>query len=339
MDVETSGAIEQLGRRIDALEVSLRSEFRAGFAKLGSRFDGLEPRFDGLESRFDTMESGLEARFAENRRHTDVLFESLRDDIRMLAEAFATLSAKRTPTEGNCPDSGVNEGRSLRRRLHAHLSRADVSRRRVSGLLRALRHGRRPAKFAARGRQRRAAPQQPRRCVRSGDLHRLHESHHRADGRARTAGRRVFAGDLREWAACQHFELYDDVPAVLRSCRQAGLRIGLISNTHRCLASFQSHFELQGLISATVSSSDHGFMKPHPSIFSAALQLLGVAPAEAVMVGDSLRQDVEGALRAGMRGDSAEPRRQCRARRYRRRASAGDTLASRAPGSGHWIIG
>lgn len=95
MDVETSGAIEQLGRRIDALEVSLRSEFRAGFAKLGSRFDGLEPRFDGLESRFDTMESGLEARFAENRRHTDVLFESLRDDIRMLAEAFATLSAKR----------------------------------------------------------------------------------------------------------------------------------------------------------------------------------------------------------------------------------------------------
>jgi len=40
------------------------------------------------------MESGLEARFAESRRHTDVLFESLRDDIRMLAEGFATLSAK-----------------------------------------------------------------------------------------------------------------------------------------------------------------------------------------------------------------------------------------------------
>jgi hypothetical protein len=88
MDFETSGAIEQLGRRIDALEGSLRSEFRAGLAKLGSRFDG-------VESRFDTMESGLEARFAESRRHTDVLFESLRDDIRMLAEAFATLSAKR----------------------------------------------------------------------------------------------------------------------------------------------------------------------------------------------------------------------------------------------------
>lgn len=118
----------------------------------------------------------------------------------------------------------------------------------------------------------------------------------------------------REWAACQHFELYDDVPAVLRQLADAGLRIGLISNTHRCLASFQSHFELQGLISATVSSSDHGLMKPHPSIFTAALHLLGVKAPDAVMVGDSVRQDVEGALGVGMRavllnrGDTAAPR-------------------------------
>jgi HAD superfamily hydrolase (TIGR01662 family) len=104
-----------------------------------------------------------------------------------------------------------------------------------------------------------------------------------------------------EWAACQHFELYDDVPEVLRQLTAAGVRIGLISNTHRCLASFQSHFELQGLISATVSSSNHGLMKPHPSIFAAALQLAGVEATDAVMVGDSVRQDVQGALRAGMK--------------------------------------
>jgi len=117
-----------------------------------------------------------------------------------------------------------------------------------------------------------------------------------------------------EWAACQHFELYDEVPAVLRELATAGVRIGLISNSHRCLASFESHFELHGLISATVSSSEHGFMKPHPSIFSAALQLVNVAAGDAVMVGDSVRQDVEGALRAGMRavllnrGDRPAPR-------------------------------
>ncbi len=104
-----------------------------------------------------------------------------------------------------------------------------------------------------------------------------------------------------EWAACRHFELYDDVPDALRQLAGAGIRIGLISNSHRCLASFQSHFELQGLISGTVSSSEHGFMKPHPSIFAAALQLVDVAPGDAVMVGDSVRQDIEGALRAGLR--------------------------------------
>src|SRR5471032_3075402 len=117
-----------------------------------------------------------------------------------------------------------------------------------------------------------------------------------------------------EWAAFQHFELYDDVPDVLREIAAAGLRIGLISNSHRCLASFQSHFELQGLIAATVSSSEHGLMKPHPSIFAAALHLVDVPAAAAVMVGDSVRQDVEGALGAGLRavlmhrGDDEHPR-------------------------------
>jgi putative hydrolase of the HAD superfamily len=104
-----------------------------------------------------------------------------------------------------------------------------------------------------------------------------------------------------EWAANRHFEMYDDVPEVLAAIAHGGLRIGLISNSHRCLASFQSHFELEGLISAAVSSSEHGYLKPHPSIFQAALQLLGVAAGEAVMVGDSVGQDIGGARRAGMR--------------------------------------
>jgi len=103
-----------------------------------------------------------------------------------------------------------------------------------------------------------------------------------------------------EWAACQHFALYDEVPGVLRSLSAAGVQLGLVSNSHRCLVSFQEHFELQGLITATVSSSEHGYMKPHPSIFQAALRLMNVGPADALMVGDSVRQDVEGALGAGL---------------------------------------
>ena len=117
-----------------------------------------------------------------------------------------------------------------------------------------------------------------------------------------------------EWAACQHFELYDDVAPVLRELDAAGVRVGLISNSHRCLASFQSHFELEGLIAGAVSSAEHGLRKPHPAIFRAALDLVKVPAEHAVMVGDSVRQDVEGALAAGMRaillhrGPDAHPR-------------------------------
>jgi putative hydrolase of the HAD superfamily len=105
-----------------------------------------------------------------------------------------------------------------------------------------------------------------------------------------------------EWAEHHHFSLYDDVLDTLRDLRALGVRAGLISNSHRCLESFQSHFALDGLIEVAVSSSDHGYMKPHPNIFRAALRLMDVPPAAAVMVGDSVGHDVEGARRAGMRG-------------------------------------
>jgi putative hydrolase of the HAD superfamily len=105
-----------------------------------------------------------------------------------------------------------------------------------------------------------------------------------------------------EWAEHHHFSLYDDVAETLRTLRQRGVRLGLISNSHRCLASFQSHFELDGLISVAVSSSDHGFMKPHPSIFRAALELMQVTAGDAIMVGDSFAHDIVGARQVGMRG-------------------------------------
>ena len=105
-----------------------------------------------------------------------------------------------------------------------------------------------------------------------------------------------------EWAENQHFFLYDDVAPVLRTLASRGLKIGLISNSHRPLTSFQQHFELEGLITAAVSSSEHGFMKPHPSIFQAALTLAGASASESVMVGDSLLHDIDGARRVGMRG-------------------------------------
>jgi HAD superfamily hydrolase (TIGR01662 family) len=104
-----------------------------------------------------------------------------------------------------------------------------------------------------------------------------------------------------QWATNHHFELYDNVEPVLRDLVERGYVLGAISNSHRSLDAFCDHFSLRGLIHATVSSFEHGYLKPHPSIFEAALRAVGTEPAEAVMVGDSLVHDIEGARRLGMR--------------------------------------
>lgn len=104
-----------------------------------------------------------------------------------------------------------------------------------------------------------------------------------------------------QWSVNHHFELYDDVAPLLTEISSRGLIIGAISNSHRSLDAFCEHFALRELISVAVSSAEHGYMKPHPSIFETALSKAGVSAGEAVMVGDSLAHDIQGALQAGMR--------------------------------------
>jgi putative hydrolase of the HAD superfamily len=105
-----------------------------------------------------------------------------------------------------------------------------------------------------------------------------------------------------QWAGNHHFEMYEDVAPVLTELSARGLTLGVISNSHRSLAAFAEHFRLDALITAAVSSAEHGFMKPHPSIFERALAEADVAADRAVMVGDSLKADIEGAIAAGLRG-------------------------------------
>lgn len=105
----------------------------------------------------------------------------------------------------------------------------------------------------------------------------------------------------QQWAGNHHFEMYDDVEPVLRQLVEAGYIVGAISNSHRSLDAFREHFSLDGLIHAVVSSAEHGYLKPHRSIFDEALSRAGAQAASSMMVGDSVKADVAGALAAGMR--------------------------------------
>jgi putative hydrolase of the HAD superfamily len=102
----------------------------------------------------------------------------------------------------------------------------------------------------------------------------------------------------RGWEVSENFELYEDVLPVLDDLRAHGLKLGLVSNGIRDLSAFVAHHRLD--VDVIVDSRTHGFVKPHPTIFKAALERLGVRADEAAMVGDSIEEDVEGARALGM---------------------------------------
>jgi putative hydrolase of the HAD superfamily len=116
---------------------------------------------------------------------------------------------------------------------------------------------------------------------------------------------------LLEEAATHHLDAWtphiqhdpDAVP-VLTELRSRGLRTALLSNTHWPRA-FHEHFlerdGLAALIDARLYSSELRHMKPHPSVFLAALDAIGVTePANAVFVGDRPYDDISGARGVGM---------------------------------------
>ena len=104
---------------------------------------------------------------------------------------------------------------------------------------------------------------------------------------------------MREWERHENFFLYDDALPALEELRRHGLRIGLVSNGQRDLDEFARHHGLD--VDACVGSLRHGRVKPHRSIFDAALEALAAEPQDAAMVGDSYADDIEGARALGMR--------------------------------------
>ncbi len=98
--------------------------------------------------------------------------------------------------------------------------------------------------------------------------------------------------------------LEPDAPAVLDTLRDAGCKLGLISNTFLPPHVMDRHLDELGLseyFPVRVYSSALKHRKPHPRIFAAALSELDVEAARAVYVGDSYDHDIAGATRSGMR--------------------------------------
>lgn len=94
--------------------------------------------------------------------------------------------------------------------------------------------------------------------------------------------------------------VHRDAVATIRRLRRAGVRVGVLTNgpselQRRKLAvtGIAAEVDVVGI------SGEIGAHKPAGAAFAAVLDLLGCRPAEAAMVGDSLANDVRGAVAHG----------------------------------------
>ncbi len=107
---------------------------------------------------------------------------------------------------------------------------------------------------------------------------------------------------LLRQAQIRDLALREGVAETLRSLRARGIVLGLVSNIdEEQLADLAEAGGIGPQLDWMLSSEKAGSCKPHPAIFEEALRRAGCAPHEALFVGDTLRQDVAGASRAGMR--------------------------------------
>jgi putative hydrolase of the HAD superfamily len=105
----------------------------------------------------------------------------------------------------------------------------------------------------------------------------------------------------RAFAAREAWHVFPDVLPALDALAAAGIRRAVISNWLWGAPELLHELDLAAHFEALVISSRVGYQKPHQGIFRHALEVTGVAPEQALHVGDSYRADAMGALAAGIR--------------------------------------
>lgn len=112
---------------------------------------------------------------------------------------------------------------------------------------------------------------------------------------------RVYADSFLDYAPPAHA----DAVNVLRSVRDMGLRIGLISNTGMTPGTtFRTYLANTGMLDyfdTLIFSDEVKLSKPAEEIFLMTLRSLDAAPGRTVHVGDSIRNDVAGARKCGLK--------------------------------------
>ena len=110
-----------------------------------------------------------------------------------------------------------------------------------------------------------------------------------------------FFDELHEYFAQPDlWKMYPDAGDTLEQLHRAGIKMAIVSNWDSRLPQLVSRMGVDRYMEAVVVSALEKTSKPDQRIFRIALEKLGMTGGEVVHVGDSLRDDINGALGAGM---------------------------------------
>jgi putative hydrolase of the HAD superfamily len=111
--------------------------------------------------------------------------------------------------------------------------------------------------------------------------------------------------DAYQWTAVPGTQAFPEIGDVLSELRQNNLQIAIVTNAFQPMIVRDAEIAVHGILpyfpEYRFSAADVGYLKPHAAIFQHALEQMGIAPAEAVFVGDNLVADVSGAQGVGMK--------------------------------------
>jgi putative hydrolase of the HAD superfamily len=110
-----------------------------------------------------------------------------------------------------------------------------------------------------------------------------------------------FAALYHHFATAEPWLVYPDIRAALGKWRSQGIELGILSNFDSRLHAVLPALGLSEFFSSVTISTEAGAAKPSPKIFKAALAKHHCTPDQAWHVGDSQREDYEGAKAVGLR--------------------------------------
>lgn len=107
------------------------------------------------------------------------------------------------------------------------------------------------------------------------------------------------------WGKVDGTEVFPDSVEGLTLLRDRGLKLGLVTNASQPMLLRDVEMAQHGLLDffpeCRFAAADVGYLKPHPNIFAAALDCLGVKPEETIFIGDNPVADIAGAQSVGMK--------------------------------------